>query len=413
MFKNSIKVMSMILLAGLVIFSSCKKDDDTDDTPPVVILDGVYVIGGATAYTGYNANAMMAITRNEVNQLDREGLYELYIPLKANAGGFNISQVAGAVTTVYGPGADFAAVTNPTTDEPKDATIMRGSTEQTATVFTVDADGMYQVVIDMNLMIVTYCQVHWGVIGAATPDGWGTSTVLTESAFNAETMEWSINDMELRGGDWKFRYSNGWKIELDTTTDVGNGDVGVKVNTNLGGAVDALVAGGDNIVNDAPGVYTIEIGYVLGSGWTASATKTGDLPLTNWTDVVCDAVGSGVSIDNPDAIPDPSSWGWGNQLVASNGGIPTQTADEYTWTWDSVILEANEGFKLRTLNGVAPPVGGANFDSGYTDLDIDASSPNVVDAGGNLSVTTKAAYSITLTIDAANNDTKRIVIVEL
>ena len=33
MFKNSIKVMTMILLAGLVVFSACKKDDEEEEVP--------------------------------------------------------------------------------------------------------------------------------------------------------------------------------------------------------------------------------------------------------------------------------------------------------------------------------------------------------------------------------------------
>lgn len=407
MFKHSIKVMTLILMAGLMVFSSCKKDDE-EEAPPVVVLDGIYVTGAATAFAGYDAKAMMAVTLNEVTQTERTSLYELYIPLKGGTN-FNIAQVAGAVTTVYGPGAGWGIVAAPTTDEPKDGIILRGSVEATATGFQVSGDGMYHVVIDMDLMIATVCQVHWGIIGAATPDGWGTSTVLTESAFDATTMSWEINNMELRGGDWKFRYSNGWKIELDT---VGTDDV--KVNTNFGGALDALTPGGDNMVNDAPGIYTIEFGYTLGSGYTAKATKTDNLPLTDWTGVVCDAVGDGVSADNPNAIvPDPSGWAWGNKLLADNNGEPTISGFMYTWTWTGVILEANEGFKLRTENGEAPPTGGANFDAGYGDLDAANSSTHVVDAGGNLSVDLKGAYTITLQIFSDVQDAKMITIVEM
>jgi len=409
MLKHSIKVITMILMAGLVVFSSCKKDDDDDDdTPPVIVLDGIYVTGAATAYTGYNANAMMAVTRNEVTQEDRASLYELYIPLKGGTD-FNIVNVEGSVYTTYGPGAGWGVVAEPTTDEPKDGIILRGEvSEANKAAFQVSEDGMYHVVIDMDLMIGVVAHVHWGIIGAATPDGWGTSTVLDESAFNATTMSWEINNMELRGGDWKFRYSNGWKIELDT---VGTDDV--KVNTNFGGALDALVPGGDNMVNDAPGIYTIEFDYTLGSGYTATATKTGDLPLTDWTGVVCDGVGDGISADNPNAIvPDPSGWAWGNKIIADNAGVPTVAGDVYTWTWTSVILEADAGFKVRTENGEAPPSGGANFDAGYSNVDVNASSDKVIDLGGNLGVSEKGAYTITLVIDAANDDAKTITITE-
>lgn len=404
-------ILSFLVLIGILVnVSSCKKDEEP--TPdPVIVLDGYYVKGAATAYADFNTNALMKVTRNEVNQTNRASLLELYIPIKAGADGFNIIRVAGAVHTTFGPGNPFGDVTQGTTDEPK-VTFQRGLYAETATKFTVPSDGMYHVVIDYDLGKVAIVPVHWGIIGAATPAGWGGSTAMTESAFNLTTMSWSITDMELGGGDWKFRYSDGWKVELDTVIDLGGGVIGVKFNTNFGGAVNALVPGGDNIVNDDPGIYTISLSYTLGAGYTATATKTGSLPMTNWTGVVCDAVGSGVSIDNPTAAADTSSWGWGNQMLADNGGIPTVAGnDMYTWTWTGIILEAEEGFKVRTVNGVAPPVGGANFDAGYTALNVAASSTQIVDDGGNLKATVKGSYTITLNIDAANSDTKEIIII--
>ena len=407
-FGKTVKISWLVMLAVLVGFSSCGKNDDNDDDP-VIILDGIYVKGDATASADFSEKQMMKVTRNEVTQEDRANLYELYIPLKSGKT-FSIVKVAGSTQTTYGPDADFATVATPTNDEPK-VPFKRGTLKETATTFSVDADGFYHVVIDMEVMKVVVAPVHWGVIGAATPGGWGGSTDMTESAFDANTMSWTITGMELRGGDWKFRYSNGWKIELDTALDIGNGNKGVKVNTNFGGAVDALVAGGANIVNSDPGVYDITISYTLGTGYTATATKTGALPLTNWTGVKCDAVGTGVSGDNTSAIPDPSGWGWGNKLLADNNGEPTKNGDVYTWTWTNIVLEANEGFKVRTENGVAPTTGGANFDAGLEAVDHANSSSNVNSATtGNLEVSVKGTYTITLEIDAANSDTKKITI---
>ena len=131
----------LVLFAGLVVFTSCK-DDDPQTDPPVVILDGIYVKGGATAFDGFDAKAMMAVTKNEVNQTERASLYELYIPLKAGADGFNIVKVAGSEQMTYGPGANWGIVAAPTTDEPKDVSFLRGTVEENATKFTVDADGI-------------------------------------------------------------------------------------------------------------------------------------------------------------------------------------------------------------------------------------------------------------------------------
>lgn len=354
----------------------------------------------------------MKATPNEVTMQLRSSLLELYIPIRAGSDGFCIVKIAGSTRTTYGPMAGFGVITTPTTLEPKTGAFQRGTVSGTSTaVFTVPEDGFYHVVFDYELNIAVVARVHWGLIGAATPAGWGSSTDMTESAFNINTMNWTISNMELRGGDWKFRYSNGWKIELDTNIDLGGGKKGVKVNTNFGGAANALVPGGANIVNADPGIYTCTMTYTLGTGYVATMTKTGGLPLTNWAGVVCDAVGAGVSADNPTAIPDPSSWNWGNRLISDNAGVPVKTGDLYTWTWTNIILEADQGFKVRTLNGVAPPSGGANFDAGYAALNVGASTNKIVDNSGNLQATIKASYTITLKIDAANNDNKEIIII--
>jgi hypothetical protein len=403
--------MAAIMLLAVVTMTACSDDDPV--TPPTeVILDGLYVSGGATAYATLNAKAMMKKTRNEVTQTERATLYELYIPLKAGAAGFNITKVAGSVQTVYGPvTASWAEITQGTNDEPK-VPFQRGVVAANSNKFTVPADGMYHVVIDMEIMKAVVARVQWGVIGAATPNGWGGSLQLDESAFNQTAMTWTKSNVELRGGDWKFRYSNGWKIELDTALDLGGGKKGVKVNTNFGGTISALVPGGDNMVNSAPGIYTLSLAYTLGTGYVATVTKTGDLPLTNWTGVQCDAVGTGVSIDNASSIVDPSSWNWGRVMLADNGAVPVKVGDKYTWTWTNIVLEANQGFKLRTKNGVAPPTGGANFDAGFSAVNVAASSPKVIDMSGNLAVNAKGTFTIKLEIDAANSDAKKIIITE-
>lgn len=417
-FRKMFKIASIVLLA-LVTMTACKDDDPV--IPPDVVLDGLYITGGAAPFTALNTNGMMKTTRNEVqNDVEpivlRATLYELYIPLKAGAAGFNIIKVAGSVQTTYGPTTTWGEITQGTTDEPK-VPFQRGVVAANSAKFTVPNDGFYHVVIDMELMKAVIIPVHWGIIGAATPNGWGGSLALTESAFNQTTMTWSKSNIELRGGDWKFRYSDGWKVELDTVLDLGGGKKGVKVNTNYGGAkvnpsISTLITGGANFVNAAPGIYTISLAYTLGTGYVATAIKTGDLPLTNWTGVQCDAVGSGISIDNAASIPDPSSWNWGRVMLADNGAVPTKVGDKYTWKWTNIILEANEGFKLRTKNGVAPPSGGANFDVGFSAVNVAASSPKVINLSDNLGVNVKGTFTITLEIDAANSDAKKIIITE-
>lgn len=403
--------LATVVVAAAIVLVSCK-DEDPEPTP---IEDGMYVKGAVTAVTDYTAEGLMALTRNEVLQEQRSTLWEKYIAIKAGSEGFNVVSVTGGVATVYGAGANFGAVAagDRDNDEPKTADFWRGDYAVDGAVFTVNKDGLYHVVLDTELGKVAIMEVNWGVIGGATELGWGGSSAMTASAFDLNEMTFSLTDFVLRGGDWKFRYSDGWKVILDTALAVGTDKKGVKVNTNFGGAVDALVPGGDNIVNDDPGTYDMELKWTLGSGHAATATKTGELPLTNWDGVVCDAVGTGVSGDNANAIADPSGWNWGNKLLADNSGVPTKDGDKYTWTWTNMTIEANEGFKLRTENGEAPASGGANFDAGLEAVDYDNSSANVKAGGsGNLEVTVKGVYTITLVIDAADSDSKTITIAE-
>ena len=376
---------------------------------PMQLIDGFYIKGAGTTFLSMHPNARMKLAMNAINQSYRPSLYEIYIPVKAGSGGFNIIQVAGSMRIIFGPGTDFTNVT-PTSSEPKNVIFKRGSLTETTNKFTVPSNGLYHVVIDYALAKVILVQVHWGIIGSPTNLGWSASTDLNESAFDLNTMSWNISNMPFRIGEWKLRYSNGWQANLDTVVDIGGGLTGVAINTNLGGDIDNLIAGGQNIVNSDRGIYSFNISYSLGSGYNAILTKTALLPNTNWAGVKCDAVGPGISESNSEATADTSSWHWGNQLFADNGGIPSKTGNKYKWTWNNVVLKSNQGFKVRTLDGLVPPSGGFYFDAGYSDLNLGASAPQIVNDQGNLMAAVTGVYNIILTIDAANNDIKEITI---
>lgn len=415
--KNLLKKMFayfMALTVAMVAFTSCEDDDDNGNGG-VLVEDGLYIVGPATAFTEPDVNGLMQTTLNEVNQETRATLYELYIPMSAGTDGFQIVEVVGGESVYYGPGTDFDVVTEPTIDEPQAVEFRRGAYIESTGYFSVPTEGFYHVILDTELQKVVVVPVEWGIIGDATPGGWDTATPMDPSAFDLNTMSWSLTDVELRDGKWKFRYSQGWKVELDTTIVVGQDDdqndiKGVKANTNLGGSTSELVPGGDDITMSDPGVYNMTLDYTLEEGYSVTTERTGDIPPTDWTETEVELVGSGVSSDNADAVTDPSSWGWGNVLAAENNGLPTLSGDLYTWTWTGVVLEA-EGFKIRTKNAEAGP-NGLSWNIGFGSVDADASSALVVDDGGNIKVTQKTTFDITLTIDAANADAKSVVITE-
>ncbi|RLD41256.1 MAG: hypothetical protein DRI86_13725 [Bacteroidetes bacterium] len=378
MSKINFRLLGMLFLATIVSMSACEKDDPEPEPEPVVILDGYYVKGAAVAYADFNEAAMMKSTVNEVGQVDRASLLELYIPVKATDG-FNIVKVAGSANTTYGPSADFAKVDNPTGDEPHDADFYRGSIEETSTTFTVPEDGFYHVVFDTELNKVVVARVHWGMIGASTPGGWSGSTDMTESAFDTKTMKWNIDNMEFQKGDWKFRYSAGWKIEIDTVA-------GVKVNTNFGGAIDALVPGGGNIGNDAPGIYSCELSYTLGSGYTASLTKTGDIPAINYSAYEMGLIGNAYFKANGDTAA------WDENFGTS---LPTVAGDVYEWTYTTDFI-LDGAFKIRQGDDWAGKI------IGYTEVTFEGSdAADFADDGGNIKVVVGGNYTLVLKIDAA------------
>lgn len=326
---NWSKLMLMLLaLLGLAGTQGCKKDDDTNNNP--VVEDGIYVKGAGTAFADFNTKALFKVTKNEILQTDRAALMELYIPVKAGTAGFNIVKVAGTTRTVYGPGADFKklADTELDVDEPK-AGLWKGTLTVSSTPFTVPEDGLYHVVIDVELNKVSIARANWGIIGGATPGGWSTNTPMN-TTFDLNKMVFTATDVLMLKNDYKFRYSDGWKIILDANLDLGGGKKGVKVNTNLGGSLAAPDAGGANISNTVYGIYKFVLTYELGKGFTITAEKTADgPPLAEYPEKLY-MIGDGVD-----------TWDW---TVTDLPMVPVHSHPELFWK--IVECKATGGFKF-------------------------------------------------------------------
>lgn len=253
----------------------------------------------------------------------------------------------------------------------------------------------------LEMIVTPYFDAEpWSIIGSAI-GGWDTKNDKF-MVYDKGSQTYSLT-LDMKPGEFKFRASkkdsDPWKynmgIESGATIDNGTN---ITLTDNNGANI--AVSGGN---------YTVTLD-VVNKKFTIVQNSAAE--FTIWTGVVVDAVGSGISADNATAIPDPSSWGWGNVILADNEGKPAASAAVYTWKWTAVTLEANEGFKLRTVNGLAAPENGISFDAGFDKVDTEASSAKVVDLGGNLSVSEKGQYTIELTIDATNGDAKKIVITE-
>lgn len=391
--KNQLSLLlkaSMFMLALMFVFSACKKDDDDDNGNPTVIEDGVYVKGGSTALTDYNSKGLLTPTKNEVNQTDRPELLEMYVAIKAGDPGFNIVEVVGGTPKVYGPGSDFEVVPaeDRINDEPQ-VDFWRGSYTESATAFTVPTDGMYHIAIDTELKKVVIAPVVWGVIGAATPGGWSTSTPLESQGFDLNTMTFQLEGIEMSMGDYKFRYSQGWKIVVDSAYDLGGGAQGIRVNTNFGGAVDALVPGGANINNPESGVYTAKMTWTLGEGWEAEMTRTGDLDIIDYSDVYLGLVGNGFYVNDTLST-------WNNTVFLSLPTVENETT--YIWEFNGVEVTTAGSFKIRQ---------GQTWDSisiGYPQVTMAglAAADFETNGDGNFVPKVDGVYDFELKIDALN-----------
>lgn len=378
-FRSLLK-LSWLFLAAFVVFTSCDKEEDDDKDPIVIVEDGIYIKGAGTALTELTFEGLMKQAFNEADgNSEREGLYELYVAVKGGAEGFNIVVVEGNSQKTYGPAADFTEITGDAlhNEEPRDG-FWRGTIEETATKFTVPSDALYHIAYDQTLNTVVIGLVNWGLIGNATPGGWSASTPIPSSAFDLETMTFSGN-FPMVPGEFKFRYSNGWKAFFDRP------DNTIAVNTNFGGAIDALVAGGGNIVLGQSGMYDISITWELGKVHVATMTRTGNV-IIDYSDTPVGIIGDGVLVDG-----NPHNW---DGVVFQH--VPVVDGTKFVWTFSNVSFTAGVGFKFRE------EAGWDGINLGFAQVTM--AGPAAADfaaASGNLSTTVGGAYDLVLVFDTS------------
>lgn len=380
---RKMKTFGWLLFAAMFAFTSCSKDDSNGDG--VLVEDGMYVVGAGTPLAALNDNGKMYNGRNEAksNAL-RPGMFEIFMTVKAGVEGFNIVEKAGAIENMYGPATIAPVVLDGTNDQPAE-TIQLGTFAVNTTKFTVPADGLYHIVVDKTLMTIAIIPVKaWGVIGAATPLGWGGETQLAmKGGFNASTIEFEGTGVKMDKGEFKFRYDNAWKVALSGDT--------IKVNTNIGGTLAELIPGGANInfEGTARGIYTVSVKWTLAKGIAITLTKSGDIAQTDYT-----AIDFGI-IGNSYNKVDGTLADW-NENWSGAGSLPVKVGSVYTWTYNAVDMVLGS-FKFRQ---------GSNWDGksiGFGAVTMaGAAAGNFVDDGGNFKVTVAGKYKFVLVIDAAS-----------
>lgn len=369
--------------------TSCKDDDD-DDTPEVTPTeDGLYIIGAGSAFGSPSLDGAFSIARNEVNngayndgsidENDRPTLLEAYGVFTAGSG-ITIRQVSGSTTTDWGFGSDLEVVSGEA-DGPN-VDFQRGTLAVDGTPITVPADGLYHIALDVEAAKLVVIPVSYGLIGGATPNGWGADTPMAESGTSTTSRTWSISDIVMTVDNFKFRSNGGWKVALDADFDLGDGNTGIILNTNLGGTIDNLVAGGADMALSESGIYDVTLTWDARDGFTSEFVRTGDAPSVDYSMTSVALIGAALA-DHPD--------GWGDDFMPT---LPVTTGAVYEWTFNDVNLVSGAGFKIRTEDDWD------TINVGFNEVTVSGdAAAELIANGGDMAIATDGIYDLTFIID--------------
>jgi hypothetical protein len=381
--KNLLKQTALwaLMLALATGFAGCNKDDDGGNTNIDEIPDdGLYIKGTAAPATLPECLFGTATNEAESNSF-REGMYEIYVVL--NQGEFKLYKVsagkAGAELggtpkyTYNGSGVAYQ-ITSPASYY---------TTSESGAAISVNASGLYHIIYDETLSTAVVIKVAgWelaaGLSGALTP--------------NASFTEYSITGRNIKAdaGAFKVRHSGGWKIGVSDTVEA----AAVKVNTNFGGAINALVAGGADMPPFAEGeaeakqgAYNITLAFTPGNQpskrFALSLVRTGDLVLNSagqatFRVTVPEMVGKSNTIAVAGNFEENAWTGTGHEMTQESEGVYTLTATvpagfEYKyvisnyagngWVWENsgnrempLSLQANDVVASWGGDPFTPPV---------------------------------------------------------
>ena len=194
-------------------------------------------------------------------------------------------------------GTNFAAPVSlgTTTSLHKDVTVGNLDTAAKALKMPALVEGLMDVRIKSSAgssnhftIKVTPYQPNWGIIGDATPLGWGSST---DMIYNATTDTYSIS-LDLTAGEFKFRLDNSWTTNY--------GDDGNNLSLEAGGSNIAVAGRYTIVANFNTKTYRITrlvnawgvIGDATPTGWGADTLMDYDPVTQKYSIIMKMAVGS-------------------------------------------------------------------------------------------------------------------------
>jgi len=274
----------------------------TDVTLPFdfTLENGYYICGDAIAYSHYSQLSKMKPAYIEgagFSAVLRNGLHEFMLPVSAGSEGFYILRVSnGNYQYLFKLSSEFITLAGES--DQIHATVEKGSFafSDSESPFTVPSNGMYNIVTDEQTGLFAIIPVeYFGIIGGALQSGWGYDVEIPRiSDFNLTDMEYELSNIILTEGDFKLRYSNGWRYLISES---------VRLWTNFGGNLNGtlpnfsleLMPGGYSypFPQENTGVYSVRLTWTAENGLSATLTKTADyeVPMPEKLYMIGTAVG--------------------------------------------------------------------------------------------------------------------------
>lgn len=229
------KIIYSIIISALALTGLNSCDQDIDVPEVIEVYSGLFIKGSATPFTGLDNNGAMVPG-------DAVGKGAKFVKLTSGDIEFTWEDLStkDKINTI-----NFGV-------DDSDKFVVDGN----AYSFTKE-EGDYLVRVDTTAKTLWVDKINsWGLIGSATPTGWGSDTDMTLESYENGIYTYSIT-IDLKGGShMKFRANDNWNINI------GTGGVGGTLR--IGG-------GGNDIPVDSDGNYTVKL--ILGSRLTYSIEK--------------------------------------------------------------------------------------------------------------------------------------------
>ena len=233
--------------------------------------------------------------------------------------------------------------------------------------------------------------LEWAIVGSMPESGWNNNIAMTLEG------DWRVaeNVDILTSDEFKFRVGTGWDTMMTYNETAVAADTDYNTVDGTGMAKGITVA--------ASAKYDV---YLYKDASKFKLVKRGEVSMKDYSQCLIEIVGDGVAEQT--GATKETVWQWGYAMLASNGGKPSVSGNNYTWTWTGLQL-TGKGVKIRTKNAAASG-DIAGFDCGASAVDKTNSVSVTSDTDGNI-IVEEGIYNITFTIDAST-EVKKIVIKE-